>query len=157
MDDNEAWVTFAAAWIAGRAGDPRTHGESEPQFAARCVDIAGKVATHMLQLKHSSLSSNGTPMRAAGEPLSSVTRTALAEVLRSAGLEASSGLPPPLVGPSAGGMVQTAGACQRKFPSGERCFGQYDEQGVCTACRLPMLTPAERAAQGMGPIPPGVA
>jgi hypothetical protein len=159
MDDAEAWVTFAAAWLAGRAGDPRVHGEDEKHYAARSTDMAGAVATRMLEIKSLRITQNGVPMRQAGTPLSPHTQSAVQKMLDEAGLGqgSASGLPPPLVGPSSGQMVQTAGACQRKFPSGERCFGQYDEQSVCTACRLPMLTPAERAAQGMGPVPPGVA
>jgi hypothetical protein len=161
MSDMDAWVTFAAAWIAGRAGDPRHHGEDERQFASRCADTAGAVADAMMR-SLALRKGNGVPVRTGP---SAITRRALQEVLDQAGMgDAQDGLPPPLPPPNQGGPAIPPGSCQRTFGNvprgtGQDCPGQYDAQGICTVCRLPGVTPAEIAARnktaGGGIVPPG--
>lgn len=157
MENQEAWTLFAAAWLAGRAGDPRTHGEDEAHYAARVADMAGKVAIRMLQIREARFSVNGhgASTRPASAPFNPSTQRALSEALAAAGFQTEGeGLPQPGSGPSS--AEGPPGMCQRRYPDGNPCIGKYDEQGVCTACRLPMQTPSERAAQARG-INPGAA
>jgi hypothetical protein len=165
MSEFDPWVTFASAWIAGRTGDPRHHGESDQQFASRCADTAGAVADAMMRAL---AMRKGGPYPAA-VPVrngpSAITRRALQEVLDQSGLLGSEteGLPPPLPPPYAPPPAGSPGSCQRAFNNAKRgtgqdCPGQYDPQGICTVCRLPTITPAEIAQQRTisGIVPPGV-
>jgi hypothetical protein len=155
MENQDAWTLFAAAWLAGRAGDPRTHGEDEAHYAARCAEMAGKVAARMLQIRDVQLGRSSALTRPAGTTLSPNTQRAINDALTAAGLSVEDGGLPDPSAPSNGSQVPP-GMCQRRYPDGNPCIGKYDEQGICSACRLPMQTPSERAAQSRG-INPGAA
>jgi hypothetical protein len=168
-EPQDTWALFAAAWLA-RAGDPRPHAETEQEYAVRQTNMAGAVATRMLQIRDLRFSqASAPPAHREGPPQHAFqpsTVRAVRQALAESGMEVGppgytpsplvpDGLPPPLVGPSISPQNNTAhtgGLCVRGFNGkkrgeGQDCPGSYDAQGICSTCRLPASTPAERALQ----------
>lgn len=174
-DPQDTWSLFAAAWLA-RAGDPRPHAETEQEYAVRQTNMAGAVATRMLQIQAIRFGSTPIAHRAPTHPegpprqaFQPSTVAAVRQALTESGMDVGGysapvstqldGLPPPLSGPSTSpqnNAAHTGKLCVRGFNGkkrgeGEDCPGAYDAQGICSVCRLPASTPAERALQQRAP------
>jgi hypothetical protein len=179
-EDQQAWDSFAAAWLSNGVATPRVHGDTDQSYATRLAQNAAAVAD--LMVRHRKMRQFGVPENVHvpgqnGSPggLSVATQRALQEVMGDLGTPpgAAGPLPPMLSPPSVSPTnSSTSGACQRAFGGAVRgdgsknsdgqsndCYGSYDEQGVCKVCRLPAVTPAELAQQQQRSVrlPPGAA
>lgn len=173
MDAQDAWVMFAAAWLA-RGGEALKYGASEGEHYANVAQTAAIIADRMLQLQ---AQRSGAPPPAPppqqqppaprGSPMamfSQRTRGAVESVMRQSGLSSSLGgvMPPAIAAalpaltaaPDEGGQelpsASPGAPCLRAIGTsprgvGQDCQGQYDAQLLCTTCRLPAPTPAEAA------------
>ena len=141
-DDQYAWDGFASAWLT--RVEPPKHGDNEEVVAKRTCTTAAKVADLMMLLR-SNPQLRGAQPTAIQRGISSRTRAIVAEALGEEP-EANGAGNPHAISPGQEGFP-----CQRAFNNHRRgdengahdCPGHFDNQGLCSTCRLPAATAVE--------------